>query len=193
MPPGAFEEEGPPPPPPQEGGYDSIYMDDGRTYFQERNYNDPFQQQQQQQAIPSQQQQQKQQQQQQYGNSVNESSTSYHYNNEPNTSFISSFSKVDNERRRQFQPFRRDEQQRRYVNGLSVNEQLPRGVRAPQPHRRYESIGPPPPPPRQMMVEPGMMDEPYINMNHNMMYEDGPIMMEEEYFHDDMYWMKGDT
>ena len=182
MPP-AFEEEGPPPPPPplQEGGYDSIYMDDGRTYFQERNYNDPFQQQQQ--AIPSQQQQQKQQQQ-QYGNSVNESSTSYHYNNEPNTSFISSFSKVDNERRRQFQPFRRDEQ-RRYVNGVSVKEQLPRGVRAP-PHRRYESIGPPPPPPRQMMMEP-MMDEPYnMNMNH-MMYEDGPIMMEEEYFYDDMY------
>ena len=165
--------------------------DDGRTYYQERNNNDlrpaPH--------ILSQQARQ--------SNSANEQSRGYHYN-ERNTSFISAFSKADNERRRQFQPFRRggglgqdDTTPVRWNNNRvePSGERLPRGVRYP-PNRDFGSVSRPYSQPPSMlgrnndmrMVQEeffeegpgGYFEEPYLYD------EDRPMMMGgEDYLYDD--------
>ena len=198
-PPPSFEQQQnmqsmpPPPPPPmsQEGGQPNestnappppySNMDDGRGYYQERNYNNFHEPSRPREISSSQKQQQT--------KSVNTRSGGHHYNDK-NTSFMSSFSKMDNDRRREFQPFR---DARR--NQVRINEQLPRGVTN-TPNRRFSVVGPPPMP---MVEQPnaigggamgGGMDfygeEPYY-------YEDGgPMMgmgmMEDEYFYDDMMY-----
>lgn len=148
----SYTDQGPPPmyspPPPLQEMFDNHGMDDGRTYFQERNYNDshfypapPPQ-------IPQQTRQ---------SNSANERSGGYHYN-ERNTSFISAFSKADNERRRQFQPFRRGGGQNEENINVRWNnnrvepsgERLPRGVRYP-PNREFGSFSRPNAPPPTML------------------------------------------
>ena len=165
--------------------------DDGRTYYQERNFNDlnnlappPSHQ------IPQQTRQ---------SNSANERSRGYHYN-ERNTSFISAFSKADNERRRQFQPFRQrggqnEENANTRWNNNRVEpsgERLTRGVRYP-PNREFGSFSrlnvPPPPMLGQTMMmqdeyfedgSGGYFDAPYL-------YDDDrPMMLEGEgYLYDE--------
>ncbi|KAL3811726.1 hypothetical protein ACHAXA_009500 [Cyclostephanos tholiformis] len=80
----------PPPPPSTRGGYsDANFVDDGRAYYQERNYGRG-------EGTSSSQR--------RMGKSANERSEG-HYYDQMNMSFISSFSKMDNERRREFRPF----------------------------------------------------------------------------------------
>jgi len=168
-----YEEEAPPPlppmppPPPIEDGFDEGFdMDDGRAFYQERNFNarsfnqannnipPPPPPQFREQISSSQQQMAN------NNNSVNTSSSGHHYNDR-NTSFISSFSKEDNSRRRQFNPFD-DSRRRREMNNMG--EQFS--------------------PPSRMM---GMNDGPMMMMGEDefMMYEDpmmdGPMMMNDMY------------
>eukprot|EP00571_Detonula_confervacea_P004820 CAMPEP_0172317624 /NCGR_PEP_ID=MMETSP1058-20130122/32235_1 /TAXON_ID=83371 /ORGANISM="Detonula confervacea, Strain CCMP 353" /LENGTH=483 /DNA_ID=CAMNT_0013032235 /DNA_START=155 /DNA_END=1606 /DNA_ORIENTATION=- len=195
-PPESFLEERPPLPPPlqppplphPQESHDNPFMDDdGRTYYQERNYNEP--------NVPpppphQQPTEMASSQNQISGRSVNAVSEGHHYKDE-NTSFISAFSKADNDRRREFQPFRDPRR-----NQISPGEQLPRGVRAP-PNQRLSL---PPPQPNMMVPEyfeeryfyedGPMMDGPMMDgpmMGGPMM--DGPMMdgpmMEEDYFYDD--------
>ena len=86
----------PPPPPPYTGNN----MDDGRTYHQERNYID-FNVPRTNEFLSNQ----NRRQQQTSTKSVNTRSNTHHYD-QANGSFMSAFSKADNERRREFQPFR---------------------------------------------------------------------------------------
>ena len=191
----------PPPPPPrpptmeemeaqmqQQQQQSSQEMDDGRQHFQERNYNVPNIPPPHEQVIPSSQNQQQQQQQQRQSDqsrSVNTRSGGHHYN-EKNTSFMSAFSKADNEQRKQFQPFTRDPRR----NEVRVGEQLPRGV-VNAPNRQGGGFVAPPPPGGPMM-NPDMMspdfggeiDGPY----HMMMEGGGPMMMEDDrmMFEDEM-------
>jgi len=156
----------PPAPPPQEELDMGFDMDDGRAFYQERNFNarsfnqannnipPPPPPQFRQQISSSQQQMAN------NNNSVNTSSSGHHYNDR-NTSFISSFSKEDNSRRRQFNPFD-DSRRRREMNNMG--EQFS--------------------PPSRMM---GMNDGPMMMMGEDefMMYEDpmmdGPMMMNDMY------------
>ncbi|KAL9181845.1 hypothetical protein ACHAXT_012188 [Thalassiosira profunda] len=153
-----FEErlpQPPPPPPVAEEEGPSPFMDDGRSYFQERNYNDPN-------NIPPRPENEQQ------TKSVNTRSDAHHYT-EPNNSFVSSFSKMDNDRRKEFRPF--DRAVRREAMG--VGEQvLPRG--APRAANRQYAM-PPPPPPEPM--GPGYYEDAY-------MYGEGPMMMEDEMLFD---------
>jgi len=171
-PPMPYEQEIPPlppmpPPPPIQDGFDEGFdMDDGRNFYQERNFNarsfnqannnipPPPPPQFREQISSSQQQMAN------NNNSVNISSSGHHYNDR-NTSFISSFSKEDNRRRRQFNPFD-DSRRRREMNNMG--EQFS--------------------PPSRMM---GMNDGPMMMMEEEqfMMYEDpmmdGPMMMDDMY------------
>eukprot|EP00579_Thalassiosira_antarctica_P006656 CAMPEP_0201880462 /NCGR_PEP_ID=MMETSP0902-20130614/11034_1 /ASSEMBLY_ACC=CAM_ASM_000551 /TAXON_ID=420261 /ORGANISM="Thalassiosira antarctica, Strain CCMP982" /LENGTH=489 /DNA_ID=CAMNT_0048408469 /DNA_START=201 /DNA_END=1670 /DNA_ORIENTATION=+ len=158
-PPPPLEELPPPPPPPlpPQESYDNPFdIDDGTRYYQERNYNQP--------NVPPRVQEISSNQKQQSDKSVNESSGGHHYK-ENNRSFISAFSKADNDNRRQFQPFRDPRR-----NQITQGEQLSRG---PPPPRGSFAV-----PPREPML-PEYFEEPYF-------YEDGPLM-EEDYFYDDMY------
>ena len=164
--------------------------DDGRTYYQERNFNDPtFRPPPPPPPPPPQLPQQTRQ-----GNSANEQSRGYHYN-ERNTSFISAFSKADNERRRQFQPFRRGGggQQNEEWNNNRVEpsgERLPRGVRYP-PNREFGSFSPRRNDNRMMPLQEeyfeegpvrGYFDEPYY-------YDDRPSIMGggDGYLYEEMF------
>lgn len=189
-PPPHMEEFSPMPPPRPQEGYDAnpYGMDDdnGQTYFQERNYNVPnippppsqeisSTQKKQQQSHPSDQQ-----------RSVNTRSGGQHYN-EKNNSFISAFSQADNERRKEFQPFSRDERRNQIGQGQGGGDHqaLSRGTSRPPPNRRM-SMGPPEPMLPMMEERPPYFEfeeqEPYF-------YEDGPgMMMEEDYFYDDMMY-----
>ena len=150
----------PPPPPVAEEKGPGPFMDDGRSYFQERNYNDPNNIPPRLESFSSQNEQQT--------KSVNTRSDSHHYT-EPNNSFLSSFSKMDNDRRKEFRPF--DRAVRREAMG--VGEQvLPRG--APRAANRQYAM-PPPPPPEPM--GPGYYEDSY-------MYGEGPMMMEDEMLFD---------
>lgn len=165
-PPPPLKELPPPPPPPQESYEGSAYyVDDGTRYYQERNYNQPNVPPPGHGEIPS-----SQKKQQQSDQSANERSGAHHYQ-QGNRSFISAFSKADNERRREFDPFR-DSQR---GNQFSVREQLPRGA---PPRRGGGFVAPPPEP-----MHPQYFEEPYF-------FEDGPLMdgpmMDEEYFYDDI-------
>ena len=173
IPPPMYEQEVPPPlqpmppPPPIQDGFDEGFdMDDGRAFYQERNFNarsfnqannnipPPPPPQFREQISSSQQQMAN------NNNSVNISSSGHHYNDR-NTSFISSFSKEDNRRRRQFNPFD-DSRRRREMNNMG--EQFS--------------------PPSRMM---GMNDGPMMMMGEDefIMYEDpmmdGPMMMDDMY------------
>jgi hypothetical protein len=96
---------------------------------------------------------------QQSNNSVNESSGGHHYN-QMNRSFMSSFSKADNQYRRQLDPWR---------NQRTQGQQW---QRSPPPYRgQFPTTSPEP-----------MLPEYFEESN---VYEDGP-MMGEDYFYDDM-------
>jgi hypothetical protein len=122
------------------------------------------------------------------GKSANERSEG-HYYDQMNTSFISSFSKMDNERRREFRPFA-DERLR--GNAIGVDDDVrssSRGIR-PSPNRGYSSSSSFLPPPFEE-TNAIMMPEYYDGMSyfHN---EDEPmiIIMDEEvdcYYDDGMY------
>jgi len=127
------------PPPPYTGNN----MDDGRTYHQERNYID-FNVPRTNEFLSNQ----NRQQQTSTTKSVNTRSNTHHYD-QANGSFMSAFSKADNERRREFQPFRDPRR-----NEVSARDQLPRGVTN-SPNRRGFSSVPPPPP--SMMMDGGLM------------------------------------
>ena len=184
----SYTQQGPPPlypplpprplPPPSQESYTNPYSmdDDGRTYYQERNYNDlrptPH--------ILSQQARQ--------SNSANEQSRGYHYN-ERNTSFISAFSKADNERRRQFQPFRRggglgqdDTTTARWNNNRvePSGERLPGGVRYP-PNRDFRSVS------RPYSQSPSMLGRDNgMRMMQEGYFEEGPGgYFEEPYYYDE--------
>jgi hypothetical protein len=174
----------PPPPPPSQELYDNPYNynemdDDGRTYYQERNFNGPNNRE----PPPSSHQMPQQTRQ---SNSANERSRGYHYN-ERNTSFISAFSKADNERRRQFQPFRqRGGQNEENTNSRWNNnrvepsgERLPRGVRYP-PNREFGSfsrLNAPPPP---MLGRPMMMQDEYFEEGSGGYFFDAPYLYDED-------------
>ena len=147
-------------------------IDDGSVYYQERNYR-------------------------RGSNSVNERSEG-HYYDQPNTSFLSAFSKADNERRREFHPFANSRLRQQNTIGANANNEMPtRGIwSAPgsgggsprdnnQPWgRRYNwELSPQSqPPPIHRMMFPGYHD--------NMRYidEDGPMRREDDYYCDnDMY------
>lgn len=182
-------------------------MDDGRSHFQERNvnnFNDPMPSQPT--EIPSNQNQQS-------TKSVNTRSDGHHYK-EGNASFMSSFSRMDNDRRREFQPFQDRRRMDKSVNEVRPGDQLPRGV-ANAPNRRFDT----PPPPMmpnvghrgmgmesmgvspEMMMGPGMgmdMGGPEMMMGpgymeEQMYFEESPMMgggmmMEEDYFNNDMMY-----
>lgn len=139
-------------------------IDDGSVYYQERNYR-------------------------RGSNSVNERSEG-HYYDQPNTSFLSAFSKADNERRREFHPFANSRLRQRNTIGANANNEMPtRGIwSAPgsgggsprdinQPWgRRYNwELSP------QSMFPEYYDNMPYID-------EDGPMRREDDYYCDnDMY------
>ena len=153
----------PPPPPPREGyGDPRRAIDDGRAYYQERNYG--------REDIASSSQRQS-------GKSANERSEG-HYYDQRNDSFISAFSKMDNQRRREFRPFA-DERLRGNAIGANDDARSSRGVRSP-PNRGYSSM----PPPSMMMPE-------YFDGMPYFRDEDGPMMMMEEdgdyYYDNGMY------
>lgn len=170
-PPPPLEELPPPPPPPggpppQESYDNPYYVDDGTRYYQERNYNEPNV------PPPRMQQISSNQKKQQSDRSINRSSTAHHYD-EKNGSFISAFSKADNQNRRRFNPFG---DQRRGGNQISAREQLSRGPAS----ARGGGFAMRPPNP---MIS-NYNEESYVYEDEPMV--DGP-MMEEEYFYDDMY------
>lgn len=113
---GEFLPPHPPPPHPQNLFDIPSFVDDGTQYYQERSFNEPNVQPSRMQEISSSQRQQS-------NNSVNERSEGYHFK-QKNTSFMSSFSKADNQYRRQFQPFRRNQimrgQPQEYFGGSNV-------------------------------------------------------------------------
>ena len=180
------------------GNVDASFVnDDGRTFYQERNYNlDPMNppppmpdvgvrraNEPPSEEIPSfQKQQQQQSSQRPYGSSVNGQSGGHHYQSS-NTSFMSAFSKSDNERRRQFDPWNMGNSQQRSVNEIGMRDRLQRGVAASR--NRQFGVGPPmvgmvggptPPPPMEYFEE-----EPFL-------FEEGPMQfMEEECFYDEMW------
>lgn len=145
-------------------------MDDGgRSFYQERNYSGN--------AAQS------------GSNSANERSGGYYYN-ERNTSFISAFSKADNERRRQFQPFRNrgsegvgsigifgsgsrsgsgnnEVDNNRFV---PLMERLPRGVRYP-PNSEFGSFARPSSPLPPPLPPPGQNGRMVMQEEH---LEEGP-------------------
>lgn len=77
-------------------------IDDGSVYCQERNYH-------------------------RGSNSVNERSEG-HYYDQPNTSYLSAFSKADNERRREFNPFANSRLRQLNTIGANANEKPTRGI-----------------------------------------------------------------
>jgi hypothetical protein len=156
-------------PPPEEG---RIIDDDSVYYYQERNYHRGSN-----------------------NNSVNERSRG-HYYDQPNTSFVSAFSKADNERRREFHPFANSRRVRQQNTiGANANEMptrgiwstpgsggsVPRGNNQPWGSRRYNWESPPPPP--QIDMDARMMYPEYLD---NMPYidEDGPMRNEDDYYYD---------
>jgi hypothetical protein len=149
-------------------------IDDGSVYYQERNYR-------------------------RGSNSVNERSEG-HYYDQPNTSFLSAFSKADNERRREFRPFANSRlRQQKNTIGANANEMPTRGIwSAPgsgggsprdinQPWgRRYNwELSPQSQPPLDARM---MFPEYYDNMPY--IDEDGPMRREDDYRYycdNDMY------
>ena len=158
--------------PPPEG---RMIDDDSVYYYQERNYHRGSN-----------------------NNSVNERSRG-HYYDQPNTSFVSAFSKADNDRRREFHPFANSRRVRQQNTiSANVNEMPTRGIwstpgsggSAPRDNsqrwgsRRYNWEYSPPPP--QMDMDARMMFPEYYD---NMPYidEDGPMMIEDYYDNNNMY------
>jgi hypothetical protein len=143
-------------------------IDDGSVYYQERNYR-------------------------RGSNSVNERSEG-HYYDQPNTSFLSAFSKADNERRREFHPFANSRLRQQNTIGANANNEMPtRGIwsapGSPRDNnqtwgRRYNwELSPQsqPPPIHRMMFPEYHDNMPYID-------EDGPMRREDDYYCDnDMY------
>jgi len=153
----------PPPPPPREGhGDPRRAIDDGRAYYQERNYG--------REDIASSSQRQS-------GKSANERSEGHHYD-QRNESFISAFSKMDNQRRREFRPFA-DERLRGNAVGANDDARSSRGVRSP-PNRGYSP----------MPLPPMMMPEYFDGMPY-FCDEDGPMMMMEGDGDGDYYYDNG--
>ena len=147
-------------------------IDDGRAYYQERNYARED-------IAPSQE---------RTGKSANERSEG-HYYDQRNDSFISAFSRMDNRRRREFRPLA-DERLRRNAVGANDDARSSRGVRSP-PNRGYSSLPPPPPPPPPSLGTNAMMMPDHFDGMPYFRDEDGPMMMMEEdgdyYYDNGMY------
>lgn len=188
-----MEEFPPPPPPPTrpEESYDGSggpYADDGRTHFQERNYNDPRNPPPPPRPIEISSSQNRQSEE----RSVNTRSDGHHYKDD-NSSFMSSFSKMDNERRREFNPYDRGSSRR---DDVRIQDQgLSRGARGPPNRRPFEMMPPRPSAEGPVMqpgfdyldgpmsgMGPGMMEEPYFYEEEEPMMM---MMMEDGYFYDD--------
>lgn len=159
-------------PPPERG-----MINDDNIYYQERNYHRGS------------------------SNSANDRSEG-HYFDQPNTSFLSAFSKADNERRREFYPFATSRFRQQNTVGANANEMPTRGIwstpgsggSAPRDNnqpwgRRYDWEFSPqsqPPPPQMDMDVRMMFPEYYDNMPY--IDKDGPMRREDDYYYDnDMY------